>query len=210
MCATVLIHSNTYAAAELLQEATTHFRVSPLLSPLVQSGFFSGKPLLTQNTAWAFGLGVEVPVLDWFSSGFIVQFNTGLPGLIPVTDLSGIAKFQWPFPIWKTGNCAPYILVPIGVTYTSTAVFDEVALHSASDPELQTKLYDYGVGFNGGISGGFEFFPIRYIGIYAEAGYRVAVLFHQIVKGPDLNNTWEYRSYWIRGTTVSFGAKIAF
>lgn len=201
--------TNAVAVEDLIQESTTHLRVTPVLNPIVQERLFDGQSLIPQDVAWAFGVAVEVPISDWLNSGFLMQFNTGLPGFIPVSDLSAFAKFQWPF-AFGTGNFAPYLLIPLGFSYTTVPVVDQIALRSSTDAALKTKLYDNGVGFNGALALGFEFFPIRYIGAYVEAGYRASVLFHQIVKGVDWERTWDYGSYWIRGATLSFGTKIAF
>ena len=199
----------THAANELIQEASTHFRVTPTIDTIVQEALVDKKSLLPSGTAWSFGFAVEVPIFNWLNSGFIVQFNTGLPGLIPVSDLSPILKIQYPI-AYDTGNIAPYIMLPLGFSYTTIPVIDEVRRRSSTDPALMTKLYDNGVGFNGSLLTGVEFFPIRYIGGFAEVGYKASVLFHQIVKGPDAERTWQFASYWIRGLTVSFGAKVAF
>ena len=196
------------ASLELIHETSLHIRVSPLFNPIVQENLLDQKSLLPVNIAWAFGLAAEVPVFQWFNSGFIIQFNTGLPNYVPIIDLSGIAKFQWPFAI-HTGHVTPYAMLPLGISYATTPVVDEVARRSAKD-QVPTKLYENGVGFNGAIFGGVEYFPIRYFGLFAEAGYRASILFHQIVQGADAQRTWRYSSYWIRGVTVSFGAKIAF
>lgn len=205
-----LVESRIHAAAEIIQESTTHFRVSPLILPVVTESLASSDSLLTRNSAWSFGLGVEVPITNWMSSGFLIQFNTGLPGLVPVPDLSPIIKFQWPLQVFSTGNCAPYVLIPVGISYTTAPVVDEVAKRSSLDPAEATKLYDTGVGFNGALLAGFEFFPFRYLGGYIEAGYKASILFHQIIKGPNQDRTWQFSSYWIRGIVVSFGAKVAF
>ncbi len=209
LCLFVFSSSLSWSANELIQESTTHFRVAPLLLPIVQESLIS-PTLLTSNPAWSFGFGMEVPVTDWFSSGFLIVFNTGLPGFVPISDLSGIAKFQWPTRFWNTGNFAPYIMIPIGVTYATAPVVDPVARRSLPDPADQTKLYDNGVGFNGAALAGFEIFPFRYVGAYAEVGYKATILWHQIVRGPNQDRTWQFSSYWIRGLVVSFGAKVAF
>jgi hypothetical protein len=210
LCTLVLLTSQSQAAAELIQESTTHFRVAPLIMPVVTENLLTADSLLTSNPAWSFGLGMEVPVTDWLNSGFLIQFNTGLPSFVPISDLSAIAKFQWPNRFLSTGNFAPYILIPIGITYATTPVVDEIAKRSSTNPSQRTKLYDSGVGFNGSLLVGFEMFPYRYVGGYVEAGYKATILWHQIVKGPDSERTWQFSSYWIRGIVVSFGAKVAF
>jgi len=193
-----------HATLELTQDPSTHLRASPMLNPVVQERLFDDKALFPNKLAWTFGIGVEVPVLEWLNSGILIHFNLGLPEYVPVIDMAGLAKFQWPIAFSNGGNVAPYVMTPLGISYTTAPVIPW------GEPLSDTKLYKDGVGFNGALLGGVELFPIRYFGLFAEAGYKASILFHQIVQGKDEDKTWKFAYYWIRGVTFSFGAKIAF
>lgn len=196
--ALVLFACQGLATLELLQDPTLNIRLSPWFEVSFQEP--SEQPVLKRLQS--FGLVAEVPVLPWLNSGFIVQINSDFKTLQPIIDLSPLFKFQIPMPL-ESGHFTPYVLVPFGVSF-----IPKPALLIHAQPDF--KPYDTGFGLNAACLVGAEYFPISYLGFFADIGYKANLFLHHLITQKEETQTWNYASYWMHGWILSFGVKIAF
>jgi len=215
-------------------QSNTSVIVQPMFNPKVIN--LDGSEILTLPNLWTAGIATEVPIVDYFKMGFLMQATFAIPGKFNLLySLDTTAKTQYPIR-FAGGWFVPYVTVPFGLTFSlnQLAESDNYLLNSPNEPidhgdvtiqgdwrfSDKANPYLFGIGPNAAATFGVEYYPIPELGIYAEGGYGGVLLAHHLItkwiSSPDKKtiiqedgkNTWTFATYLMHGPIAQFGVRI--
>ncbi len=196
------------------------------------------------TNGFGFNFEVEIPLWEHLSSGFYIEDYWGQKLKEPVPDLidpsghwlrergprqnvlgfGGFLKTQQRLPP-TFGNSALILRVPLGIEIVFgqsliPLIKDQNDLDQFLRPGWRSVRTGFssaklGYGLTSGLSVGFEYYPMEFVGLYVDGGYRVSYQTFPITVSQENEirhqNTFEgFRGYLIHGWNVSTGIKLTY
>ncbi|MBH1988824.1 MAG: hypothetical protein I8H75_04455 [Myxococcaceae bacterium] len=169
-------------------------------------------PVMESTTSYR--AGIEVPLFRYLNAGGHVQYTAySFPRQESSLVMLGTGldvKTQVPI-VFKNQRIAPYLLASLGINgIIDTGALREYSEARSSTGKRQNETSIFGLGPEGSIATGIEYYPVPLLGIFMEGGVRGLIGLHRIEDRIENITTWDFRSYSLYAWKLQAGLRLGF